>query len=178
LNKSKEREMKKTALFFGLAFLIGGLCFAADPAEGYWLSIDDKTGKVTAGWEIYQEGGKLYGKVLSTAEHEPDVKAIACRESYRDFPVPGKVNQMIVVGTPWIFGLIREKEGRWVNGNVIDPTDGNIYKCKIIFHAADGKKFISDTLEIRGEIGLGIGRSQYWQKTSREIAATLSPPEN
>jgi uncharacterized protein (DUF2147 family) len=170
--------MKKTVLLFGLALLLAGFCFAADPVEGYWLSIDDKTGRVTAGWEIYQEGGKLYGKVLSTAEHGPDVKALACRESYQGFPVPGKVNEMIVVGTPWIFGLVREKEGRWVNGNVIDPTDGNIYKCKIIFHSADGKKFTADTLEMRGEIGLGIGRSQYWRKTSREIAETLSPPAN
>jgi uncharacterized protein (DUF2147 family) len=113
--------------------------------------------------------------VLSTAEHEPDVKAVLCRENYRDFPVPGKVNQMDVVGTPWIFGLVREKEGRWSNGHVIDPTDGNIYKCKIIYHPADGKKFTADTLEMRGEIGLGIGRSQYWRKTSREAAIALSP---
>lgn len=167
--------MKKTAVFFGLAFLLTGFCFAADPVEGYWLSVDDQTGRVTAGWEIYQEGGKLYGKVLSTAEHGQDVKAVFCRESYRDFPVAGKVNQMTVVGTPWIFGLVREQEGRWSNGNVIDPTDGNIYKCKITYHPADGKKFMTDTLEMRGEIGLGIGRSQYWRKTSREAAMTLAP---
>ena len=168
--------MKKPAFFFGLVFLLRVFCFAADPAEGYWLSIDDKTGRVTAGWEIYQEGGKLYGKVLSTAEHGPDVKAVFCRESYRDFPVPGKVNLMDVVGTPWIFGLVRDKEGHWSNGHVIDPTDGNMYKCKIIYHPADGKKFMADTLEMRGEIGLGIGRSQYWRKTSREEALALSPP--
>jgi uncharacterized protein (DUF2147 family) len=167
--------MKKTGFVFGLAVLFGGLCFAADPVEGYWLSIDDKTGKVTAGWEIYQEGGKLYGKVISTAEHGPDVKAGACKESYRGFPVSGKVNEMKVVGTPWIFGLVREREGQWSNGSVIDPTDGNMYKCKIIFHFADGKKFMTDTLEMRGEIGMGIGRSQYWRKTSRETALGLSP---
>jgi uncharacterized protein (DUF2147 family) len=162
----------------GIAVLLmvcAGVSFAADPAEGYWLSVDDKTGRVTAGWEVYQEGGKLFGKVLSTAEHAPDVKAVFCKESYRDFPVSGKVNEMLVVGSPWIFGLIREKEGQWKNGNVIDPTDGNMYKCKIIYHPADGNKFKTDVLEMRGEIGLGIGRSQFWRKTSRETALAQSP---
>jgi uncharacterized protein (DUF2147 family) len=167
--------MKNFAVLMFLLVLAGGFCFAADPAEGYWLSVDEKTGKVTAGWEIYQEGGRLYGKVLSTAEHAADVKAVFCKESYRGFPVPGKVNQMIVVGTPWIFGLSRDQEGRWSNGNVIDPTDGNMYKCKITYHSADGGKFKTDTLEMRGEIGLGIGRSQFWQKTSRETALSQTP---
>jgi uncharacterized protein (DUF2147 family) len=168
--------MKKVITAVCLFLFIGGFCFALDPAEGYWLSIDDKTGKVTAGWEIYQEGGKLYGKVLSSTEDAPDVRAKRCKESYRGFPVAGKVNQMLVVGTPWIFGLSREQEGRWGSGNVIDPTDGNMYKCRIIYHPAGEGKFTVDTLEMRGEIGLGIGRSQFWRKTSRELALSQSPP--
>jgi uncharacterized protein (DUF2147 family) len=167
--------MNRLLICAALGILCAGLAFAADPAEGYWLSVDDKTGKVTAGWEIYQEGDKLYGKVLSTAEHAQDVKAEFCKESYRGFPVPGKVNEMVVVGTPWIFGLSREKAGRWVNGSVIDPTDGKMYKCRLIYHAANGKKFKTDVLEMRGEIGLGIGRSQFWKKTDQETAMTQSP---
>jgi uncharacterized protein (DUF2147 family) len=168
--------MKKIIVVVCLFVLSGGFCFAADPVEGYWLSVDDKTGKVSAGWEIYQEGGKLYGKVLSIAEYAPDVRAERCKESYRGFPVPGKVNQMLVVGTPWIFGLSQEREGRWANGNIIDPTDGNMYKCRIIYHPADGNRYTTDTLEMRGEIGLGIGRSQFWRKTTRETAMAQVPP--
>ncbi|MDR1100193.1 MAG: DUF2147 domain-containing protein [Treponema sp.] len=166
--------MNRLLICAALCILCAGLSFAADPVEGYWLSVDDKTGKVSAGWHIYQEGGKLYGKILSTADHPQDVKAELCKESYRGFPVPGKVNEMAVVGTPWIFGLSREKEGRWANGSVIDPNDGKMYKCRITYRPADGKKFKTDVLEMRGEIGLGIGRNQYWQKTSRE-AAMSSP---
>jgi uncharacterized protein (DUF2147 family) len=163
------------AVFVFLLVLRAGLCFA-DPVEGYWLSVDERTGKVTAGWEIYEEEGKLYGKVVSTAEHPADVKARLCRESYRGFPVPGKVNEMLVVGTPWIFGLSREREGKWSNGHVIDPTDGNMYHCKITYRPADGKKFTVETLEFRGEIGLGIGRSQFWRKSSLEAALALALP--
>jgi uncharacterized protein (DUF2147 family) len=168
--------MKKTGILVCVLLGLGGLCFAADPAEGYWLSVDEKTGKVTAGWEIYQEGGRLFGKILSTADHPPGVIADKCDESYRGFPAAGKVNQMPVAGTPWIFGLSPEKQsGRWSGGNVIDPNDGKMYKCRIIFRAAGTGKFTADTLEMRGEIGLGIGRSQFWQKTGRQQAGALGP---
>ena len=70
---------------------------------------------------------------------------------------------MTVVNTPFIFGLKMKEPGVWAGGNIIDPKDGKIYKCKITFHKADGKEFKQDTLEMRGEIGLGIGRSQYWE---------------
>jgi uncharacterized protein (DUF2147 family) len=168
--------MKRNVIIVLCLFVIGtGVAFAADPAEGFWLSVDEKTGKVTAGWEIYQQGGKLFGKVLSTADHPPGVKATACKESYSGFPVAGKVNQMNVAGTPWIFGLSPDKPGQWKNGNVIDPSDGKMYKCKITFHPRDGSKFKTDSLEMRGEIGLGIGRSQYWQKATKEEASGLRP---
>ena len=54
--------MKKNIVLILTLFVITGICFAADPVEGFWISFDEKTGKATAGWQIYVEGGKLYGK--------------------------------------------------------------------------------------------------------------------
>jgi uncharacterized protein (DUF2147 family) len=156
------------------ALASAAVCFAADAVEGCWLSVDEKTGKITAGWEIYQEGGVLYGKILSTPDAKPEDTANKCKDAYKGFPLSGKVNQMKVLGTPWIFGLTMDKAGQWSGGNVIDPGDGSMYKCKINFHAAGGK-YKTDTLEMRGEIGLGIGRSQFWQKAEREAASGLGP---
>jgi len=166
--------MKKIiALFLGLAFT-AVLCFA-DPAEGFWLSVDDKSHKVTAGWQVYQEGGKLYGKILSVSTESRGVLAGRCKDSYPGFPVPGRVSAMPVEGTPWIFGLSRQREGQWSGGHVVNPEDGNIYNCKITFHPANGRRFAADTLEMRGEIGLGIGRSQFWRKTDEATARSLWP---
>ncbi|MDR3146562.1 MAG: DUF2147 domain-containing protein [Treponema sp.] len=165
--------MRKTILLAGALVLLAGLRLAADPVEGYWVSVDDKTGKVTAGWEIYQSGGKLFGKVLSVAGYPQDVKADKCKDSYAGFPVSGKVNQLPVAGTPWIFGLTMDKPGQWSGGNVVDPDTGNMYKCKINYRPADGNRFKVDTLEMRGEIGLGIGRSQYWRKSTLNEAGSL-----
>jgi len=82
---------------------------------------------------------------------------------------------MPVIGTPWIFGLSPVRPGEWSGGHVINPEDGRMYRCKITFRAADGRRFRADTLEMRGEIGLGIGRSQFWQRTDEETASSLGP---
>jgi len=165
--------MRKIAFFVVVFVFVSGLCFAADPAEGFWISMDEKSGKATAGWEIYTVGDKLFGKILSVADHPQTDKATKCKDAYPGFPVQGKVSEMSVVGTPWIFNLALDKPGSWSGGQIIDPNDGNLYKCKITFRPQDGKKYLKDTLEMRGEIGLGIGRSQYWQKCTREEASAL-----
>jgi uncharacterized protein (DUF2147 family) len=165
--------MKKVIVLISALLLCAGLCSAADAVEGFWVSTDEKTGKTTAGWEIYAENGLLYGKILSVYEQSQDVIATECKETYKGFPLSGKVNQMKVVGIPWIFGLKMDKPGQWSSGSIIDPNDGNMYKCKITYRTADGKKYKADTLEMRGEIGLGIGRSQFWTKATREEASSL-----
>jgi len=165
--------MKKIACFAAVFVFIFGGYLAADPAEGFWVSVDEKSGKATAGWEIYTVGNKLFGRILSVSGHPQDVKATNCKESYKGFNQPGKVNEMTVVGTPWIFDLTMDKPGIWSGGSIIDPDGGSMYKCKITFRPQDGKKYLTDTLEMRGEIGLGIGRSQYWQKATRAEAAAL-----
>jgi len=168
------RTISKKILFAIMLLLaVGGLCFAADPAEGFWISVDDKTGKDTAGWEIFVRDGKLYGKMLSVAGYPQNLKADQCKDSYKGFPVSGKVSEMPVVGTTWIFGLVPDRQaGQWKDGNVIDPESGSMYGCKVSFHAADNKKYKVDTLEMRGTIG-PLGRSQFWRKATREQAMSL-----
>jgi uncharacterized protein (DUF2147 family) len=155
-----------------LAVFAAGLCFAADAVEGFWISVDDKTGKPTAGWEIYQAEGTLYGRILSLAGFSQDVKADKCKDSYKGFPVVGTVREMTVVGTPWIFGLTVDRPGFWKDGSIIDPDNGTMYGCEITFHGVDGKKYPADTLEMRGKVG-PFGRSQFWQRATREEASAL-----
>ena len=163
---------RKLLILIVLLFTVN-ICFAADPAEGFWISIDEKTGKEITGWEIFVRNGKLYGRIVSLAGLSQTIKAEQCKDSYKGFPIAGKVSQMTVVGTTWIFNLVPVgKAGQWKNGNVVDPNDGSMYGCKIIFHPADGKKFKVDTLEMRGTIG-PFGRSQFWRRASREQAASL-----
>ena len=165
--------MKKLLALCIMAAFAAATLFAADAVEGYWKSIDEKTGKVTAAWRIYQDGNKLYGVIVTVPNQNDSKIANMCKSSYKDFPIAGDVNKMTIVNTPFIFGLTRKAAGEWENGNIIDPKDGKVYKCKITFRPADNAKFKTDMLEMRGEIGLGIGRSQFWERTNEAEIETM-----
>lgn len=154
---------KKGCLVLGMVLAAAVAAFAADPAEGFWKSVDED-GKATAFWRIYDRNGTLFGEILKIVGKSDDTIATAAKPAYKDFPVAGQVNTMRVVGTPWIYGLKKRSAGQWDGGSIVDPGKGDLYKCKITFRAADGKKYTTDVLEMRGEIGLGIGRSQFWQR--------------
>jgi uncharacterized protein (DUF2147 family) len=166
--KSMKRFIAATIILLMCAVTI----FAVDPAEGFWLSVDTRTGKVESGWEIYESNGFLLGKMLSGLGLTSSDIASRCRETYANFPIAGRVNQMTVLGTPWIFGLRMDSPGRWSNGNVIDPSNGSIYRCSLIHHPADGGRFQQEALEIRGQL-LFFSGSQYWRRATREEAAAL-----
>ncbi|AEJ19130.1 DUF2147 domain-containing protein [Gracilinema caldarium] len=158
--------MKKLFVFVAALLTLTGMAlFAADPVEGLWKSVDED-GVATAFWKIYEKNGVLYGEILKIVGKPDDTIATAAKPSYKNFPVPGSVNQMKVVGTPWIYGLKKKAPGQWEGGFIIDVRKGDIYNCKITFRPADGKKYKTDVLEMRGEIGLGIGRSQYWLRAT------------
>jgi len=165
--------MKKLYLLFVLLVLSASFVFAVDPAEGLWKSVDEKTGKVTAVWKIEVKEGKLFGEIVVAIGKDPKKLAVHCKDSYPGFPKEGKVNQMYLVGTPFIYNLEKKSEGVWHNGYIVAPDNGKYYYCKITFRKADGKKYKEDSLEMRGEIGLGIGRSQIWRKTNGEEATAL-----
>ncbi|GAB1484014.1 DUF2147 domain-containing protein [Treponema sp.] len=158
--------LKKVFLFVVASCALTAFAFAADPVEGLWKSVDEQTGEATAFWKIYEKSGTLYGEILKIVGKSDDTIAENTKESYKGFPVSGTVNKMKVVGTTWIWGLNKKKTGEWAGGNIIDPKKGDMYNCKITYRAADGKKYPTDVLEMRGEIGFGIGRSQYWQKAT------------
>jgi len=164
--------MKKIITLVIVLFVYAEAAFAADPVEGFWLSVDDKTGEIKSGWEIYESSGVMYGKMLSAAGFTSATRATRCRDSYANFPITGKVNQLPLLGTPWMFGLRRESSGKWTNGNIVNPEDGNMYKLSLIHHPVDGKKFQQETLEVRGQL-LFFSGSQYWKRATREEASAL-----
>jgi uncharacterized protein (DUF2147 family) len=164
--------MKKIIFAAIVIFVYAGAAFADDPVEGFWLSIDTKTGKIQSGWEMYVKDGYMYGKMLSAGGYSAASRAARCRDSYNNFPTPGKVNQLPLLGTPWMFGLTMKSPGHWTDGYIVNPEDGNMYKLSLIFHPPDGKKFQQETLEVRGQL-LFFSGSQYWRRATREEASSL-----
>ena len=132
------------ALFISMAFYGQG-----NSVIGKWKTIDDETGKPKSVVEIYENSGKIYGKVVDILD--ADKKKNLCTNC------PGADKNKPVMGLVIIKGL--KKDGSEYNGGkIIDPVSGKTYKC---FLALDG----NDKLNVRGYIGLSLfGRTQTWQR--------------
>ncbi|MGQ2984726.1 DUF2147 domain-containing protein [Flavobacterium sp.] len=140
--------MKKA--FLTLLFVaIGGLFSVQAQVTGKWKTIDDETGEPKSIVEIYEQNGKIYGKVVEILNPaKKNAKCTKCKGADKDKPILGLVI---------IRGL--EKDGdEWTDGDILDPNKGKLYSCTI---EMDGK----DKLEVRGYMGISLlGRSQTWHR--------------
>lgn len=119
---------------------------------GVWQTIDDKTDKPKALVEITQDSdGTLSGKVVKglNPNDNPDRRCTECTDDRRG---------QKILGMTIIRDMKREGDG-WAAGNILDPENGKVYKCKM--HLEDGGR----KLVVRGFIGFSLlGRSQTWNR--------------
>ncbi len=117
---------------------------------GRWKTIDDATNTVKAIVVIWEENGKLNGrieKLVETDPQYPDPRCVRCDGDMKDQPV---------IGLRILWDLRKDGE-RWTGGKVLDPNNGRTYKCFIVME--DGGKM----LRLRGFIGSPVvGRTQHW----------------
>ncbi|HVG57305.1 MAG TPA: DUF2147 domain-containing protein [Hyalangium sp.] len=132
-----------------LLFASSALAQEASPI-GRWTTIDDETKKPKSIIAIYEENGKLFGKIekLFLEPHEkPDPVCDKCEGALKNQPIVGMV----------ILRDLKKDDDEWTGGTILDPGNGKTYKCKIAVEDG-GKK-----LKVRGFIGLSlIGRTQRW----------------
>lgn len=134
------------------AYLVTAGLSWANPISpvGYWKTIDDKTELAMAIVEIYPtEEGTLEAKVVEILdeEHGPNPRCQECPGELRDKPVMGMV----------VMWDLKEDDGRWTGGRILDPRKGKVYKAKVAL-TDEGN------LEVRGYIGLSLfGRTQIWR---------------
>lgn len=144
----------KTLPVFLCFFLISTLAMAQSPI-GKWKTVDDETGKVRSVVEIYEEDGKLFGKILElrnrAADEDPDP---VCDDCAKNDP---RYNQR-VVGMVFLTDLKKESDKQWEGGQILDPKNGSVYSCYI-------RLVEPDKLRVRGYLGLSlIGRTQFWYR--------------
>jgi uncharacterized protein (DUF2147 family) len=144
---------KKLFLFLGaIAFTAGSLVAGPAPVTGLWRTVDEQ-GQEKSVVEVYEQGGKIYGKIVSLKEpNEPDGKPKICSKctgSNKDKPV---------IGLVIINGLSVDGD-EYAGGTIMDPNNGKVYKCKM--EAVEGGK----KLKVRGFLGISlVGRTQTWLK--------------
>lgn len=117
---------------------------------GTWTTIDDKTGKPKSVVEIYEaRNGSLAGRVdkVLQSDRGPNPVCDKCTGERHNKPVEGMV----------ILWGIKQEDGVWDGGKILDPASGKIYSVKVR-PIEDGKK-----LEVRGFMGFSLlGRTQTW----------------
>lgn len=139
---------KELLLLFSLILFVATYAVAQSPV-GTWKTIDDETGLEKSYVEIYEQGGKLYGKILEVLQEEDKGKLCdVC---------PGKKKNQPVDGLEILMGM--KKDGDyWSGGKILDPKNGKVYKCYIELES-------DDKLKVRGYIGFALlGRTQYWYR--------------
>jgi uncharacterized protein (DUF2147 family) len=114
---------------------------------GLWKNED-------ATFEIFEDQGKLSGKIVSMREpqtadgkektdiHNPDA-------SKRGRPI---------IGLEFMSGFTKKTDSRWVDGKIYDPKTGNTYSSLLELDGADA-------IKVRGYIGISlIGRTAVWTR--------------
>jgi len=141
----------KQAAFAGVLLASAVIAMAqADSPVGTWQTIDDHTGQPKALVQITQDGsGALDGKVIKGLgpNDQPDRRCTACTDARKD---------QLILGMTIINDMKKDDDG-WDGGQILDPENGKLYKCKM--HLEDG----GQKLVVRGYIGVSLlGRSQTW----------------
>jgi uncharacterized protein (DUF2147 family) len=124
---------------------------AADSPVGRWNTVDEKSGKVVSEVEVYDEGGKIFGKIVrltepTDAQGKPKT-CTKCQGTDKDKPIVGLV----------ILKDLSAGADRYKGGTITDPADGKIYKSELWREG--------DSLKVRGYLGV-FYRTQTWLKAN------------
>src|SRR5687767_4349081 len=115
---------------------------------GLWKTVGDVDKTEKSIIEIYEQDGKLFGKVIKLLPAAAHTTCDKCPGDLKGKPITG----MIVLRD-----LTKTKNGG-ENGRVFDPSSGKTYKCYIELEEPD-------VLKLRGYIGTPtLGRTQYWYR--------------
>jgi len=138
-------RLAAVALF---AFFSSGAAAQASPA-GLWRTFSDRSGQADGLVRIVEAQGHYEATVeavFSPPAPSANPRCELCTGELKDRPVIG-------------LKIMRDlrPEGDAYVGEILDPDDGNVYRCKARL-LEGGRK-----LELRGYVGLPIfGRTQTW----------------
>lgn len=143
--------------FLGLSITFTSLMTYAASIEGYWKSIDDRTGEQLSIVEIRKGAdGRYHGKIAYRYPVPGGAALINCTKC-----PPPYTNQPLL-GLEILSGFKEDPDKRnaYVDGKVLEAKSGKIYKAKANL-SADGKR-----LRLRGYVGVSaLGRTQVWIRT-------------
>ena len=132
----------------GLLLLAGsGLGADLSSPVGDWKTIDDETGKVKSIVTLWEENGRLYGKVKELLDPNASRTCRNCEGELKDAPIEGMR----------ILWDLRKEGDEWTKGTIFDPAKGKEYRSSL--KLTDG----GTKLEVTGHLFV-FSRSQVWER--------------
>jgi uncharacterized protein (DUF2147 family) len=127
-------------------------CFLAEGQSilGKWKTIDDNTGEERSVVEIYEKGGKVYGKIIKLFRKPGEDPDPVCDECDTD----DERYKKKIIGMEIITEMAKRGD-EYDDGNILDPETGKVYRCRLWVEGND--------LKIRGYWG-PFFRTQTWKK--------------
>jgi uncharacterized protein (DUF2147 family) len=123
---------------------------AAESPVGRWKTVDE-AGKVKSEVEIYEQGGKIFGRIVRLSDpNDAQGKPRTCTQC------TGADKDKSIVGLVIIRDL-GASDGRYKGGTIVDPEDGKVYRAEI--WVEEGK------LKVRGYLGF-FYKTQTWLKAA------------
>lgn len=146
--------MKRMFILLSVLAWSVGTAWAADSPVGKWKTIDDETNKEKSIVEVYESGGKLYGKIVQLLQEKDGGAGKLCEKC------TGSDQNKPLIGMVFLKDLKKEGD-EYSGGTIMDPNNGKTYKCKLELDAGGQK------LKVRGFIGFSLlGRTQVWQRVN------------
>ncbi|MTI25730.1 DUF2147 domain-containing protein [Fulvivirga kasyanovii] len=118
---------------------------------GKWKTIDDESGEAKSVVKIYEKEGKYYGKIVKLFRAPGEDPDPVCEDCPEDDP---RYKEKII-GMEIIKDLKKEGD-EYIEGTVLKPDEGRIYKCKLWLE--------NNNLKVRGYWGF-LYRTQTWVRT-------------
>ena len=154
--------MKQSLLIkcmLGVAFGLSSFMASAASMEGYWKSIEERTGQQLSIIEIRKgEDNSYHGTIVY---RYPTLSGNVLKNCEKcPAPYTGKP----ILGLEILSGFREDphKENAYIDGRVLESTSGRVYKGKANV-SADGKR-----LRMRGYMGISaLGRTVVWIRTDK-----------
>lgn len=133
-------------------WLLSSLCFGQQFILGKWRTIDDNTNEEKSIVEIFEKGGKVFGKIIRIFPkqgEDPDPVCNKCDEDDNRYKKK-IVGMEIIRNMQWSGNAL-------TNGDILDPEVGKIYRCKLWIEGNE--------LMVRGYWG-PFYRTQTWKRVN------------
>ena len=122
--------------------------FSAEVIDGFWKTIDDKTGKAQSIIAVYEYEGLRYGRIIGSLDDDGEMVDSIYHPVKR---APGLPGNPFYSGLDIIWYLA--ESGYKFKGRILDPRKGDVYKAELWI--------ANDNLVVRGKLFI-FGRSQVW----------------